>query len=127
MILIDSDILIWILRGEELYKDKFRRAAEESDGEIYITPIQYLEIISGVKKKEMIETKIFLDSLKMFSIGKDTGELAGEYVRVYKKSHSVQSADALTAAVAKLKDLKLWTNNRKHFPMLEKDELYLTE
>jgi len=127
MILIDSDILIWILRGEELYKDRFRRAVEESDAEIYITPIQYIEIISGVRKKEMIETKFFLDSLKMFSIGKDTGELAGEYVRLYKKSHSVQSADALTAAVAKLKDLKLWTNNRKNFPMLEKDELYRTE
>jgi predicted nucleic acid-binding protein len=51
--------------------------------------------------------------------------LAGEMVRIYKKSHDLQSADTLIAATAKIYDLKLWTNNQKHYPMMTKNEFIL--
>jgi predicted nucleic acid-binding protein len=122
MILIDSDILIWILRNNDEYINKFRKTAKDHNGHIFITPIQHLEIMAGTKDKEKINTEIFLDSLGTINIDKTAGKLAGEFMRIFNKSHSVQSADAMVAAVAKLHDLKLWTNNKKHFPMLKKSE-----
>jgi predicted nucleic acid-binding protein len=122
MILIDSDILIWILRNNIDYKNKFNEIVRKYNGNIYITPIQYVEIMSGVKEKEKINTEIFLDSLGVIDIDKIAGKLAGEFMRIYNKSHNVQSADAIVASTAKIHDLKLWTNNKKHFPMLKKNE-----
>jgi predicted nucleic acid-binding protein len=125
MILIDTDILIWILRNSAKHKVKFNDLAEKYNGELFITPIQYLEIMAGVREKERIDTEIFLDSLGMINIDKSIGKLAGEMMRIYKKSHDLQSADTLIAATAKIYDLKLWTNNQKHYPMMTKNEFIL--
>ncbi|HBM16934.1 MAG TPA: hypothetical protein DD381_11395 [Lentisphaeria bacterium] len=65
MIIIDSDILIRILRGNEDIKKKFTLTAKEINGELFITPIQYMEIFSGLRQKELISTELFLDSLHM--------------------------------------------------------------
>lgn len=124
MILIDSDILIWILRNSREYKEKFQEAVSESNANIFITPIQYMEIISGVREKERIETELFMDSIEHIAIDINTGKLAGEYLRLYSKSHGVHIADALIAATAEINGLKLWTNNKKHYPMIKADEFY---
>jgi predicted nucleic acid-binding protein len=52
-------------------------------------------------------------------IGSETGRLAGEFLRIYAKSHGLHVADALIAAGACLRAAALWTRNRKHFPMKE--------
>ena len=122
MILIDSDILIWILRNDTTHKNKFSMVVEEYHGQIFITPIQYLEITAGVKEKEKINTEIFLDSLAIINIDKDVSKLAGEFMRLYNKFHNINSADAIIAAITKMYDLKLWTNNKKYFPMLKENE-----
>ncbi|RKX79819.1 MAG: hypothetical protein DRP87_01670 [Spirochaetes bacterium] len=122
MILIDSDIIIWLLRGEAIYKNKFSIAVERFKAQVFITPIQYVEIIAGVKEK--IDTEIFLDSLRIINIDKEVGKLAGEFMRLYRKSHNVHGADSIVAAVAKIHNCKLWTNNKKHFPMLAEEEFY---
>ncbi len=122
MILIDSDILIWVLRNNDEYKTRFNEIVRKYSGKIYITPIQYVEIMAGVREKEKINTEIFLDSLYVFDIDKTAGKLAGEFMRIFNKSHNVQSSDALIASIAKIHDLKLWTDNKKHYPMLKKNE-----
>jgi predicted nucleic acid-binding protein len=45
------------------------------------------------------------------------GKRAGEYLRVFHASHMVELPDALIAASASVHQLRLWTRNRKHFPM----------
>ena len=40
-----------------------------------------------------------------------------DYLARYAKSHSVEIADALIAAAAATSGLRLWTLNRKHYPM----------
>lgn len=45
--------------------------------------------------------------------------MAGEYIRRYRKSHSVELGDALIAASAVVSGAALWTRNRKHYPMPE--------
>jgi len=46
-----------------------------------------------------------------------TGRQAGEYLRVYHKSHAVELGDALIAAAAVQSRATLWTRNRKRYPM----------
>lgn len=38
-------------------------------------------------------------------------------MRQFAKSHRLELADALIAATASIHKLKLWTRNRRHYPM----------
>ena len=55
----------------------------------------------------------------MLPVDGETGRRAGDYLRQYRKSHSVELGDALIAATAVQNDAALWTRNRKHYPMNE--------
>jgi predicted nucleic acid-binding protein len=122
MIIIDTDILIWILRRKTEYVLQYKTIVESFQGQIFITPIQYMEIMAGIRENEKIQTEIFLDSLGMVNITKETGKLAGYFINKYQKSYDIQNADALIAASVKNTSYKLWTLNRKHYPMLQKNE-----
>ncbi|SMP19492.1 hypothetical protein SAMN06265339_1685 [Desulfurobacterium pacificum] len=124
MIVIDTDVLIWVLRGNEEVKEKFERAIKETRGKLYITPVQIAEIFAGMRKREELETRELLEAIPVIPIDRETGELAGEFVRKFRKSHSVELADALIAATAKKRGMKLWTYNKKHYPMLSEEEFY---
>ncbi len=124
MILIDTDILIYVLRNNIEYKKHFKDAVINYPGDIYITPIQIVEIISGVRKKEKINIELFLDSLEIITIDKSIGILAGEYMNQYMKSHGLKTADSIIGAASKIHNLKLWTNNKKHYPMFSSIDFY---
>lgn len=122
MIIIDSDILIWILRGNEEVKEEFVKTAEKESGLFCITPIQIAEIIAGLREKERNSTELFLDSFNILDIDYKIGKIAGEFMNKYQKSHEVMMADALISACVVQYNTKLWTKNKKHYPMLkEKD------
>ena len=124
MILIDSDILIWILRGRTDVRDTLALLLGKTENRLFITPIQMAEIYAGLKEKEKIDTSLFLNSLQCLAVDSDVGRLAGEYLRLYKKSHGIAMADALIGACAKIHGMKLWTLNVKHYPMLARDEFF---
>jgi predicted nucleic acid-binding protein len=51
-------------------------------------------------------------------ICKFTGIQVGNYANVYKKAYNkISLEDYLIAANAKVNSMKLWTNNKKHYPM----------
>ena len=60
MIVIDTDVLIWLLRGNEKVKEMFKRAIEETEGLLYITPVQIAEIHAGMRKKKEKKQKNYL-------------------------------------------------------------------
>lgn len=124
MIVIDTDVLIWLLRGNEKVKEMFKRAIEETEGLLYITPVQIAEIHAGMRKKEREKTQKLLDSLLVIEIDREIGKLAGEFVKKYGKSHSVKLADALIGAATIVRGMKLWTFNKKHYPMFNEKEFY---
>lgn len=121
---MDTDILIWILRGREDIKEQFERAVKETNGYLYITPIQIAEIYAGLRESEKKITEEFLQGFLTIGIDEEVGKMAGFFINRYRKSHSVELADALIAACVKIKSLKLWTLNKKHYPMLGKSEFY---
>lgn len=122
MIIIDSDVLIWILRNNQKYIAQYKSMVENSHGQLFITPIQYMEIIAGVRDNEIIQTELFLDSIGMINVTKEIGKLAGKFLSKYKKSNNVQSADALIGSTVKSTGYRLWSLNLKHYPMLNKHE-----
>jgi predicted nucleic acid-binding protein len=122
MIVVDTDILIWILKGNEAIKRGFTELVLETKGHVFITPVQTAEIYAGIKEKEKIKTENFLQSFNIIEIDKQVGKLAGEFINNYGKSHNVTLADALIGAAAKVNGFKLWTLNKKHYPMFEDNE-----
>ncbi len=57
MVIVDTDILIWILRDREDIIRKFQKLVEETNGEIYLTPIQVAEIYAGARPAELPKIK----------------------------------------------------------------------
>ncbi|MCP4132878.1 MAG: type II toxin-antitoxin system VapC family toxin [bacterium] len=119
--MLDSDIIIWLLRGKEEYKTKLKELVEETNGMIFITPIQIAEIHAGLRENEIEKTITFLESLINISIDEEIGKLSGNYMSQYRASHNVTLADSIIAAATTLNDLKIWTLNKKHYPMFSDD------
>ena len=124
MIILDTDILIWVLRKNKEIKNKLIKATLETDGGLYITPIQIAEIYAGIRPSEEKIIKKFLNSFNIIPIDVQIGELAGRFINQYRKSHSVEIADAIIAAASIVNNFKLWTLNKKHYPMIKKENFY---
>ena len=124
MIMIDTDIIIWILRENKEIKEKFIATIIRTKGYLFLTPIQIAELYTGVKEKERAKIEKFIDSFNIIDIDRKIGKLAGEFINKYGKSHNVTIADAIIGASTKIHELKLWTLNKKHYPMFEKSEFY---
>lgn len=122
MILIDTDVIIWILRGRGDIKEKMEGFIRDIEAKLFISPIQISEVFAGLKDKEKIEAALFLEALPCVAINDQIGRLSGEYLNRYKKSHGITLGDALMAACSKICDLKLWTLNKKHYPMISKND-----
>ena len=118
MIVIDTDILIWILRGRREIHEKFKTTLMTGNEAVCVTPVQIAEIYSGIRHKERLKTENFIDSFNVIDFDGSVGRLAGEFINRYGKSHNVTLADALIAAAIRVNAYRLWTLNRKHYPML---------
>ena len=118
-VLVDSDVLIEVTRGRDA--DILARWTELSASEhtIVYSPVTAAELWAGARPKEHdVLTNLFRSLLCVPADG-ETGRLAGEFLRRYRKSHSVELGDALIASAAVLNRARLWTRNRKHYPMPE--------
>lgn len=127
MIIVDTDVLIWLLRGDKALEEAFKRAVVQAKGYIFITPVQIAEIYKGLKIKERLKVESFLTTLNTIDIDRNIGKLAGEFINKYEKSHNVTLADALVGASVKINAFKLWTLNKKHYPMFTEKEFYKHE
>lgn len=48
MIMIDTDIIIWLLRGKPEIKRAFNNLVNDVQGKVYVTPIQLAEIYAVI-------------------------------------------------------------------------------
>jgi hypothetical protein len=118
-ILVDSDILIEVLRGrnEEVLS---RWVALADSGEVILySPVTSAEIWAGARPDEEAQIARLFRPLLCATMDAECGKLAGRFLRQFGKSHGLEIADALIAASAHLLQAQLWTRNRKHYPMQE--------
>jgi predicted nucleic acid-binding protein len=117
-VLYDSDVIIEILRGRSRVVEA--AAVLESGGvPTYCTAVTVAEVYAGLRRGEETLTDAFLAARGEVVLDTRIGRRAGEYLARYAKSHGVEIADALIAAAASTSGLRLWTLNRKHYPMTD--------
>jgi predicted nucleic acid-binding protein len=114
---IDSDIVIEVLRGRDRAILAQWTALAASPSPILVSPITFAEVGAGALVSEMSAIARFFAPLTCVAIDQAIGQLAGEYLRRYSKSHNLKIADALIAASTVQNQAALWTRNRKHYPM----------
>jgi predicted nucleic acid-binding protein len=113
---IDSDILIWQLRGEKKAQELLRHLTSEGM-ELWTGALQRMEVVFFMKPEDEKETRVLLARLKTQPVTQEIVDKGGEYYRKWNPSHGLDENDAILAASADLFGGRIYTLNIKHFPM----------
>ncbi len=115
-VVIDTDVLIDVLRGREAAKgfllDVTRHAVP------CCSVISVAEIHAGLRPAEAEATAILLDGLVILPVTRQIAELAGHF-KSRAKSRRLELADCLIAASAVVESAALATGNVRDYPMPE--------
>ena len=115
--LVDTDVLIWHLRG---YPQATRRLDEL--GALTLSAVSYLEVLQGMRNKaELVAVKKMLQhrAATLLPMSKAITQRAIELMESLTLSHGLQIGDALIAATALEHQLPVLTANVKHFSAVE--------
>jgi predicted nucleic acid-binding protein len=113
MMLVDTDVLIWHLRG---YPQATRRLDEL--GTLTLSAISWLEVLQGIRNKaELVAVKKMLQhrAATLLPVSEAITQRAIELMEAITLSHGLQMGDALIAATALDHGLPVLTANVKHF------------
>ncbi|MBT4504061.1 MAG: type II toxin-antitoxin system VapC family toxin [Gemmatimonadetes bacterium] len=114
--LLDTDIIIWHLRGHEPTEALLQ--AIEREQPLSCSALTIFEVWSGVRPREEEATRRFLDTLYQIPTGGPIPLIAAEYWRNFRSQGiTLGRADALVGATARALDLMLVTYNCDHYPM----------
>ena len=116
MFLLDTDVLIWVLRGKKEIVEKVSKLKEEST--LAISVISTAEIYKNVYPSELSITEDYLNEHIVFDVDQKIAKIAGLYWQQYiKRLKNLSLTDCLIAATANVNNLTLVSLNTKHFPM----------
>jgi predicted nucleic acid-binding protein len=115
-VVIDSDVLIWYLRG-----NKNAQKTIDKNIPFKISVINYMELIQGMKDKR--ELKLFQKYLKKWSveiiqINENISTRAMFLVEDHYLSHALELGDAIIAATTLENQEILLTANDKHYKFI---------
>lgn len=116
-LLIDSDVLIWVARGNTSAINKLQASPNWR-----ISAVSYMELAQGCRDKTELKAmqKAFLyEAGDVLAITQPISDLACTLVEKYALSHGVHLADALIAATAMTHAIALLTGNSKHFSAIK--------
>jgi predicted nucleic acid-binding protein len=117
MVLFDTDIFIWVQRGNVRAATLMERAEER-----YLSVQTYLEVFQNAQnKKQHQQTKDFLKSFDftVLPFTENIGHRACVYIEEYALSTGLRAGDAIIAATAAEGNLTLITSNGKHFKSIK--------
>ena len=119
--LVDTDILIWNLRGNPT-------AAELLDANpgFRLSAVTYMELVQGMRDKRELRAlrqALLQWQAQVLQLNEAISARATYLVEQYALSHGMQLADALIAATALESGLLLATANDKHYRCIETLEL----
>lgn len=111
--LIDTDVLIWFMRGNP----KAKKAIEQQPT-FSLSVVTYMELVQGMRNQEelvALRTALRQWEAKILYLTEEMSSKAMIYVEKYALSHSLYLADALIGATAVVCSLPLLTANIKHY------------
>jgi len=112
-LIIDTDVLIWYLRGNTHAKKTVEEQVPFS-----ISVVTYMELMQGMRNKDEIrkfQRQMQAWNVDIIQIDKQISSRAMFYVQEYALSHSMMLADGLIAATAIQSGNILLTANDKHY------------
>jgi len=115
-LIIDTDVLVWYLRGSEVSKK-----IVEENMPFSISVVTYMELVQGMKSKEEMkkfQRQIQKWNVNIIQIDKEISSRAMFYVQEYALSHSMMLADGLIAATVVQNGEILLTANDKHYKFI---------
>lgn len=118
---IDTDVLIWYMRGNE----KAYQVIENLDI-FFISVITYMELVQGLRnKKELNHLRKALHgwNAQILYISEEISAKAMFYAEQHFLSYSIQLADALIGATAIAHGFTFLTGNDKHYKVMKDLEL----
>jgi predicted nucleic acid-binding protein len=116
-ILLDTDVLIEVLRARSASLLAAWSRLQSSSASVFVSPVTVAEIWHGLRPEEQEPMAGLFSALGCVAIDARIGRQAGHYLKQFHKSHGVMLGDALVAATAAVHAIRLWTRNRRHYPM----------
>lgn len=119
--LYDTDVLIWVLRGNA-------RAARLIDGDVSrsVSLISYMELLqgaSGRKEARLVKSFLIECGFMILPLTENVGHRASIYMEEFSLSSGLRVADSLIAATAAENRLPLCTGDDRHFRSIRELEL----
>jgi len=114
-LLLDTDILVDYLRGVP----SAVTFVMDHESEIALSSVTVAELYAGVRVGE--ETARLGELVELFpiiSVDLQIARAAGTHRRDFGPSHNTGLADAMIAATAEVRHLRLQTLNVRHYPMI---------
>lgn len=114
--IIDTDVLIWFLRGNEKAREIVMRSVPFS-----ISAVTYMELVQGMRNKEelgALKRAISAMEISVLPIAPRMSDLACSFVEEFFLSNAMSLADALIAATCLYYGEPLCTANEKHYKVI---------
>jgi predicted nucleic acid-binding protein len=114
---VDSDVLIWHLRGERRALRFLQRLRDSDENELWMGAMQRAEIVFFIKPEEETATLLFLSQFKTASIDQRIVDAAATLYRRWQPSHGLDVNDAILAATVMQTGGQIFCLNTKHYPV----------
>jgi len=117
MLIVDTDVLIWYLRGNE----KAFKTIENQES-FSISVVTYMELVQGMRNKQELNSlrqALHAWNATILYITEEISAKAMFAVEQHFLSHSLQLADALIGATAVAHGRPLLTGNDKHYKIMK--------
>ena len=119
--IFDTDIFIWVQRGNKKAAKLINRSTER-----FLSVYTYLELLQSAKNKQ--QHHYINDFLSSFSfvvlpLSGNIGHRALIYIQEYTLSHGLRAGDAVIAATAAENRMTLVSSNAKHFKPIKELKL----
>ncbi len=116
--IIDSDILIYFLKGEKRVVQELLKIAPN---ELYTTRINYTELLYGAYNSSKVEENLnrfrnFLGEFTILEFDEKSSEIFSKTkAKLKKDGNIIADMDLMIASIAIANNHELVTNNQKHF------------
>ena len=111
--LVDTDVLIWFLRGRNSALDAIRKCPS-----VELSAVTYMELVQGVqdrKELRLLLRTIRINGWRVLPLTENISHRATLYIESYALSDGMRMADALIAAAAVQSGAALMTANVRHY------------
>ena len=121
--ILDTDILSYYLKGDIDVDKRVKEHLKKSQA-LIISRITQYEILSGLEHKkatrQIKEFELFLLDCKILDLTENAVKIAAkEFGRLKRKGIIIGNSDILIAGIALSNNMKIATNNEKHFKNIE--------